>query len=68
MYLNFNNLNSKRGFNYWNLLVNQNTQGRPFATVPVNLNGNIINLTNPNANPLGYFRASEVSEVIYLVK
>jgi hypothetical protein len=59
---------SKRGFNYWNLLVNQNTQGRPFATVPVNLNGNIINLTNPNANPLGYFRASEVSEVIYLVK
>jgi len=36
--------------------------------VPVNLNGNVINLTNPNANPLGYFRASEVSEVIYIVK
>ena len=59
---------SKRGYNYWNLLINQNTQGSPFATVPVNLSGNIINLTNPNANPLGYFRASEVSEVIYLVK
>ena len=59
---------SKRGFNYWNLLINQNTQGSPFATVPVNLNGNVINLTNPNANPLGYFRASEVSEVIYIVK
>ena len=59
---------SKRGYNYWNLLINQNTQGSPFATVPVNLNGNIINLTNPNANALGYFRASEVSEVIYLVK
>ena len=59
---------SKRGFNYWNLLINQNTRGGAFATVPVNLNGNIINLTNPNANPLGYFRVSEVSELIYLVK
>ena len=60
---------SKRGFHYWNLLIEQNTrQGGPFQNIPANLNGNIKNISFPNANPLGYFRASEVSEVYYLVK
>ena len=60
---------SRRAFNYWNLLVNQNTrQGGPFQTTPANLNGNIINLTNPENYPLGYFRISEVSQIIYEVE
>jgi len=61
---------SKKGFNYWNLLINQNTQrgGPLFQTTPSNLTGNMINLTKPNNYPLGYFRASEVSEVIYAIQ
>tara|TARA_B100000780_G_scaffold3409_1_gene2799 strand:+ start:2480 stop:3301 length:822 start_codon:yes stop_codon:yes gene_type:complete len=61
---------SKKGFNYWNLLINQNTQqgGSSFQTTPSNLTGNITNLTKPNNYPLGYFRASEVSEVIFAIK
>ena len=60
---------SSRGFSYLNLLVLQNTQqGGPFLPPPVNLNGNIFNVTNPENNPLGYFRISEVSELNYVVR
>ena len=60
---------SKRAFNYWNLLIIQNTQqGGPFQTTPANLSGNMINTTNPENYPLGYFRVSEVSEILYRVK
>ena len=60
---------SKIGYSYWYLLLTQNTQqGGPFQTNPANLNGNMINLTNPENNPLGYFSVSEVSEINYTVK
>ena len=60
---------SNIGYNYWYLLILQNTQqGGPFQTNPVNLVGNIINESNPNLNPLGYFRISEISEVNYIIK
>jgi hypothetical protein len=60
---------SKIAYQYWYLLILQNTQqGGPFQTNPANLNGNMINLTKPENNPLGYFRVSEVSEINYIVK
>ncbi|MDA9183756.1 DUF4249 domain-containing protein [Flavobacteriaceae bacterium] len=60
---------SRRAFNYWNLLINQNTQqGGPFQTTPANLNGNMTNLTNSENYPLGYFRVSEVSEILFKVE
>tara|TARA_A100001011_G_C14317203_1_gene848525 strand:- start:207 stop:1019 length:813 start_codon:yes stop_codon:yes gene_type:complete len=60
---------NKTAYQYWYLLILQNTQqGGPFQTNPANLNGNIINLTRPENNPVGYFRVSEVSEIIYSVK
>ena len=60
---------SNIAYNYWYLLIFQNTeQGGPFATPPVNLVGNILNKNNPQQNPLGYFRVSEVSEINYIVK
>ena len=61
---------SKRGYHYWKLLIEQNIQGSGGGAfqIPVNLNGNIKNLSPSNAYPLGYFRASEVSELYYLVK
>ena len=59
----------RRAFNYWNLLITQNTQqGGPFQTTPSNLSGNIVNLSNPENYPLGFFRISEVSEILYQVE
>jgi len=50
-------------------LIIQNTQqGGPFQTTPANLSGNMINTTNPENYPLGYFRVSEISEILYKVK
>ena len=60
---------SNIGYNFWYLLILQNTQqGGPFQTTPVNLVSNIINKSNSNLNPLGYFRISEVSEILYTVQ
>ena len=60
---------SKTAYQYWYLIILQNTQqGGPFQTNPANLNGNMINITRSENNPLGYFRVSEVSEIIYTVK
>ena len=66
MYFPLDNISSLQ-FLSWVIL--QNTQqGGPFQTNPANLNGNMINLTKPENNPLGYFRVSEVSEINYIVK
>ena len=60
---------SNFGYNYWYLLVLQNTQqGGPFVGTPVNLKGNIYNIENSNNYAFGYFRMSEVSEIEYVVK
>jgi len=60
---------SAQAYQYWNVLLLQNTrQGGPFQPPPVNLKGNVINVTQPNNTPLGYFRISEVSELHYVVE
>ena len=42
--------------------------GGPFETQPATVRGNCINLTNPDNYPLGYFRLSEVDELVYVVE
>ncbi len=42
--------------------------GGPFETQPATIRGNCINTTNPDNFPYGYFRLSEVDEVIYTVE
>ena len=61
---------SKRFYNYMFILLQQNsdTGGGPFETQPATIRGNCINQTNPENFPLGYFRLSEVSELIYTVQ
>lgn len=60
---------SNFSYNFWYLLIFQNTQqGGPFQATPVNLIGNMVHESNPNLNPLGYFRMSEVSEFNYTIK
>ena len=40
----------------------------PFETQPATLRGNCINQTNQENFPFGYFRLSEVDEVIYTIQ
>jgi hypothetical protein len=42
--------------------------GGPFETHPATVRGNIINETNTDNFPLGYFRVSEVSTLVYTVQ
>lgn len=56
-------------YNYMFLLLQQTGGGGgPFETQPATVRGNIINETNPDNYPLGYFRISEVSTLNYTVQ
>lgn len=60
---------SERFYNYMFILLQQNSNGGgPFETHPTVVKGNCVNQTNPNNFPLGYFRLSEVAEVIYTIQ
>jgi len=54
---------NKQFFNYLTLIIEQNGQngGGPFQTAPSTLRGNIVNSTNPDNYPLGYFSISEAN-------
>ncbi len=62
---------SQEYFTYFRILQNQSGQnaGGPFETVPSSLLGNMINTTNEDNFPLGYFHISEIDKVtVDLVK
>jgi hypothetical protein len=52
---------SKKYYTYFNILIDQSGQnaGGPFESVPSSLLGNVINTTNEDNFPLGYFQISE---------
>ncbi|WP_124979877.1 DUF4249 family protein [Nonlabens xiamenensis] len=53
---------------YETLLQQTDGAGGPFSTQPATVRGNIINSTNPDRFPFGYFRVSEVFEVEYTIQ
>lgn len=61
---------SERFYNFMFILLQQNNEegGGPIAIQPATLRGNCINQTNPENYPFGYFRVSEVDELIYVVE
>ena len=61
---------SEQFYNYMFILLQQSSEvnGGPFETQPASVKGNCVNITNPDNYPLGYFRLSEVSEIIYTVQ
>ena len=61
---------SERFYEFMFILLQQNSEegGGPFETQPATIRGNCINQTNPDNFPLGYFRLSEVAELIYTVQ
>ena len=44
------------------------SDGGPFETMPATVKGNIINQTNPDNYPFGYFRLSEADSTFYNVE
>lgn len=61
---------SKRFYDFMFILLQQGSDdsGGPFETQPATVRGNCINETNPDNFPFGYFRLSEVDEVIYTIQ
>ncbi|MBC2845509.1 DUF4249 domain-containing protein [Winogradskyella flava] len=61
---------SKRFYEFMFILLQQGSEndGGPFETQPATVRGNCVNTTNPNNFPFGYFRLSEVDELIYTVE
>ncbi|HLW33174.1 MAG TPA: DUF4249 domain-containing protein [Aequorivita sp.] len=56
-------------YNYMFILLQQTGGGGgPFETQPATVRGNIVNKTNPENYPLGYFRISELSTLSYTVQ
>ncbi len=61
---------SKAYYNYMSILVSiaGSTNGSPFQSPPATIRGNIINNTNSDNYPLGYFSLSEVDTQNYVVQ
>lgn len=61
---------SEQFYDFMFILLQQSSDegGGPFETQPATVRGNCINLTNPDNFPFGYFRLSEVDEIIYTVE
>jgi len=61
---------SDRFYDYMFILRSQagTSNGGPFQTQPSIVRGNIVNQTNPENFPFGYFRLSEVDVLTYEVK
>ncbi len=60
---------SEQFFDYMFLLTEQTySGGDPFDTTPVQLRGNVANLTNPDEDAFGYFRLSEKVSFDYVVE
>ena len=61
---------SQRFYEFMFVLLQQGSEesGGPFETQPATVRGNCVNTTNPENFPFGYFRLSEVDELIYTVQ
>ena len=61
---------SSRYYNYMSKLLSliPPDTPNPFQTPPISVRGNIVNQTNPDNYPLGYFRLSEASFIEYTVQ
>jgi hypothetical protein len=61
---------SQNYYNYMSILLSVagNNGGGPFQAPPVTLRGNIINTTNPDDFPFGYFSLSEIDSRLYTIK
>lgn len=55
-------------YNFMSKILQQSGSGNPFDTPPAGIRGNVVNVTNSENYPYGYFRISEVSVLNYTVE
>ena len=56
-------------YNYFNLILNlTDSNGGPFQSLPASSRGNIVNITDPENYPLGYFLISESDQKQLLIE
>ena len=60
---------SKRYYQFMFLLLSQTADGAggPFSTTPATVRGNMVNKSNEDNYPFGFFRLSETDTVEYIV-
>ncbi|MFY7664839.1 DUF4249 domain-containing protein [Flavobacterium sp.] len=60
---------SERYYNYMNILLSVagSNGGSPFQSPPATVRGNIVNTTNPDNYPLGFFNCSERTTTTYTI-
>jgi hypothetical protein len=61
---------SKSYYNYINIIISLtgDNGGGPFQSPPSTIRGNVVNTTNPNNYPLGYFSVSEIDSRQYTIQ
>ena len=61
---------SERFYEFMYVLLQQGSAegSGPFETQPATIRGNCTNESNPDNYPFGYFRLSEVDEVVYTIE
>lgn len=61
---------SESFYEFMFILLQQSSDdsGGPFETQPATVRGNCRNMTDPENYPLGYFRLSQVAELVYTVQ
>ncbi|MCG2461067.1 DUF4249 domain-containing protein [Flavobacteriaceae bacterium F89] len=57
-------------YNYMNIVISQSGQNDvgPFPTPPAAVRGNMVNITNPDNYPLGYFAISEAYKMSLIIE
>ncbi|ALM07320.1 hypothetical protein SB49_05520 [Sediminicola sp. YIK13] len=57
-------------YNYMTILIDQSGQngGGPFESVPSTIRGNMVNTTNPDNYPLGYFSLAEANRLSLIIE
>ena len=65
---NYGVSNSFYEFMFILLQQSSDDSGGPFETQPATVRGNCRNITDPENYPLGYFRLSQVAELVYTVQ
>lgn len=57
-------------YNYMGILIDQSGQngGGPFETAPSTIRGNMVNTTNPDNYPLGYFSLAEANKLTLVIE
>lgn len=60
---------SERYYNYMNILlsISGSNGGSPFQSPPATVRGNIVNTTNPENFPLGFFNLGEKTSLTYTI-